>query len=251
MSSRRHTPVIPPHISHDSCTPGLRRELIRENPLFWELSAAEIDQINEQFIDQGFDADETILREGEPANRLYVVALGIVKLFRSTDTGASSLIDVLSSGDYFGSLPAYGPKEYEETAVAKSTVCALSVDSETFRRIIEKHPSVGLQTIDALSNRLSLAHEMVTQLRGYDAEARTAYVLLRLATKLGQEWEGSTLIRSPLSREEIAAMAGTTTETCSRVLTALRRRGVIEAGREWVAIADWEALRSIAPGSSG
>ena len=247
MSSRRHSPVIPPHISHDACTPSLRRQLIRENPLFRELPEGEIDKVNEQFVDQGFEAGETILREGEAAQRLYLVALGIVKLFRSTETGDFSLIDVLSSGDYFGSLAGYGPKEYGETAVARSTVCALSVDSETFRRIIEEHPSVGLRTIDALSNRLSLAHEMVTQLRGYEAEARIAYVLLRLATKLGQQWEGNTLIRSPLSREEIASMAGTTTETCSRVLTSLRRKGVIDAGRGWVAISEWRTLKEIAP----
>lgn len=221
---------------------------MRENPLFRDLSGEQLHAVNRAFRDRGFETGETIVREGEPGDHLYIVALGLVKLFRSTEEGESALIDVLGSGDYFGSLPGYGPGNYGETAVARSTVCALTIDTHAFRNIIESYPPVALRTIDALSNRLRLAHELVTQLRGYGAEAKVAYVLLRLADKLGQPWEGTTLIRAPLSREEIASMAGITTETCSRILSSFRREGYLRTGREWIAIANTEALKDLTPG---
>jgi hypothetical protein len=107
VSGRRRIPIVPPHISHDACTPGLRRELLRENPLFRDLTGKQVDVVNQTFRDQGFETGETIVREGEPADHLYIVALGIVKLFRSTEAGDSALVDVLGSVSPMSWLHSY------------------------------------------------------------------------------------------------------------------------------------------------
>lgn len=247
VASRRSSPVVLPDISFEACTPALRERLLAENPLFAELSADKVAEVNRRFADTGFEAEQAIIHEGERAERLYIVAMGIVKLFRTTESGGTVLIDILSEGDYFGSIAGYGPHYYEETAVARSTVCALSIGTEEFRAILREHASVGLRAVEALSDRLSLAHRMVQHLGGYPAEARVAYVLLRLADKLGRPWEGATLIGAPVSREEIASMAGTTPETASRVLSGFQRSGAVVAGRGWVAVSDAAALREAAP----
>lgn len=246
MSRRHHSPLILPEIDHAACTPALRRRLLQENPLFADLPEESVDRINQRFSDRGFEQGAGIIREGAPAKRLYIVALGVVKLFRLTESGEPSLVDILTSGEYFGSLTGFGPASYEESAEAASTVCALSVDTETFRNIVSDHPSVAIRAMDALSNRLRLAHEMSTRRRGQEASARIGAILLRLAEKLGHPWEGNTLIRSPLSREEIASMAATTPETCSRILSSFRKNGVIESGRGWIAVRDTNQLAETA-----
>jgi CRP-like cAMP-binding protein len=247
MAPRRRTPIVLPDISTDACTPALRERLLAENPLFQDLDQRALAEVNERFTDTGFSAGQAIVHEGGKAERLYLVALGIVKLYRSTENGESVLIDILSSGDYFGSIAGFGPEQYTETAEARSTVCSLSIDGPAFRAIVERYSAVALRTVETLSNRLTLAHELLTQFGGYDASSRVAYVLSRLARKLGTEWEGKTLIGAPLSREELASMAGTTTETCSRIISALQRDGVVEAGRRWVAIAATDALAALEP----
>ncbi len=247
MANRRNIPIVLPHIEAESCTIGLREKILAEIPFFEALSAADVHSINQRFVDRGFEPGATIIREGESADRLLVVAMGIVKLFRTTESGGTILIDILGSGEYFGSLAGYGPDRYQDTAIARSRVCALSIDSVAFRRILGEHSSVALKAVEALSNRLHLAHEMVRQLGGYSAEARIAYVLLRLADKLGVSWQDSTLIQAPLTREELASMAGTTTETASRAVSRLQKQHIITAGRGWIALTDGEALRELAP----
>ncbi|MFO8063004.1 MAG: cyclic nucleotide-binding domain-containing protein, partial [Spirochaetia bacterium] len=116
VSSRRYNPVSLPNIEFDSCTPDLRKKLLHESPLFRELDSVAIEEINTHFADHGYAARETIIQEGAPAERFFIVALGIVKLFRYTESGDSVLLDVLGQGDHFGSPAGFGPNHYRETA---------------------------------------------------------------------------------------------------------------------------------------
>ncbi len=247
MAARRIVPIVLPQIDAASCTIELREKILRRIPLFNEIANHDLRMINRSFTDQGFRAGATIIREGEPGVRLFVVALGIVEVSRSTESGGSVVLDMLSSGEYFGTLAGFGPEHYEDTVVALSAVCALSIDTEAFRRILVDYPSVALRSVEVLSDRLHLAQEMVRQLSGYSAEERIAYVLLRLARKLGIPWRGGVLIQAPLKREHLASMAGVTTETTSRVVSRLQKAGTLTAGRGWIAVMDEPALRCLAP----
>jgi CRP-like cAMP-binding protein len=66
--------------------------------------------------------------------------------------------------------------------------------------------------------------------------------------KLGEAQEVGLLIQMPLSRDDLAAMTGATTETISRIMSQFQKDGWIESGRQWVAIRDSEALREAAAG---
>jgi CRP-like cAMP-binding protein len=247
MSDRRRSPVEQQDIDVEACTVDLRHRLLQETPLFSEVPPEAITTINSRFTDTGYSAGETIIHEGDAAERFFIVAMGVVTLFRATEEGETILLDVLTSGESFGSIAGYGPSYYTAGAAARSTVCALSIDGGGFRSIIAEHSSVALRTIETLSQRLHQAQEMTTQLGSAPAEARIAHILLRLAAKLGRPWNGGTLINAPLTREDLASMAGTTTETCSRMISSFRREGAIVSGRSWIAVMDVEALRRHSP----
>jgi CRP/FNR family transcriptional regulator, nitrogen oxide reductase regulator len=247
MNDRRRSPVELQDIDAEACTWNLRHRLLQETPLFSNVNQEGIATINSRFKDTGYTAGETIIREGDAAERFFIVAMGVVTLFRATDTGETILLDVLTSGESFGSIAGFGPSSYTDSAAARTTVCVLSIDGGGFRSIIAEHSSVALRTIETLSQRLHQAEEMTTQLGSAPAEARIAHILLRLAVKLGRPWNGGNLIDAPLTREDLASMAGTTTETCSRTVSTFRREGAIASGRSWIAVMDPEALRERSP----
>lgn len=176
-----------------------------------------------------------------------MVATGVVKVFRNAESGDTVLLDVLGAGELFGSLAAYGPEAQPDSVQAQTPCCILVIESERFRKIVETYPSVAIKLVDVLSGRLRDSSEMLRQLTGYPAEQRLAYVLLVLARKLGEASEGRILIQAPLRREELAGMAGVTTETASRILSRWRTEGLIDSGRGWVALVDDEALSDLAP----
>lgn len=248
MSDRRRSPVEPESIEPHMCSLDLRLEIIGKLPFFDGLPPGEIERINQSFREIGYQPGETIFFAGDPAVRLYVVASGKVKLMRHTFAGQDILVDILTPGDPFGSLSTLGDETYPNTAQAQTVVCALAINAEDFRRILTTYPTVALKVLDMTGARLNEAQEMVRRLSAHSVEQRVAYTLLKLAEKLGEPQDVGLLIQMPLSREDLAGMTGTTTATASRVISQLQRDGLINSGRQWVAITDAEALRGIAEG---
>jgi CRP-like cAMP-binding protein len=95
--------------------------------------------------------------------------------------------------------------------------------------------------INILGKRLREAHNRLRDLAGERVEQRLAGILLMLHSKLGP-----TL---PFTRQEIADMSGTTTETAIRVMIRLRDSGIIRSSRGKITILDETKLRALSEGS--
>jgi CRP-like cAMP-binding protein len=76
-------------------------------------------------------------------------------------------------------------------------------------------------------------------------EGRIANILLLLSKKLGETSRVGLLIDSPLRRDDLAAMSGTTTETASRLISQFQKEGLIQTGGKWVSILDPVSLEQI------
>lgn len=246
MPERRKIPLEPEKIEPEACSIDQRLEILARVPFFFSLSPAEITRINPLFREQGFEPGEVIYFAGDEAARLYVVAAGKVKLVRHTLSGKDVLLDLLTPGEFFGSLSALGDPNYADTAQAQTTACVLGIGAEAFRSILDGYPAVTLRVLDIMAARLKDAQERIRQLSAHSVEHRIAYTLLKLAEKFGQPGELGLLIGAPLSRDDLAEMTGTTTETASRVMSQFQKDGLIESGRGWVALIGREGLEAIA-----
>lgn len=232
------------------CSVEVRLDILRRVPYFAGLPAADMERVNQRFREQGFTPGETITFAGDPATHLYVVAAGKIKLLRHTLAGQDVLLDILTEGEFFGSLALLGDDIYPDSAQAQTPVCTLAISAEDFRAILSAYPSVALAVVDIMATRLRAAHETIRQLSAHSAEQRIAYTLLKLVDKLGEPDEVGLLIQMPLSREDLAAMTGATPETASRILSQLHKDGVIATGRQWIAVSDRDALAAIAEENS-
>lgn len=228
------------------CSMDLRLKILGQLPFFKSLSQDALEKINQSFHEVGFDAGEIICFEGDPAERLFVVADGRVKLVRHTLAGKDVLLDILKTGEFFGSFASLGDNAYPETAQAQTAVCVLAISTEAFRHILDLYPSITLIVVDIMVARLRAAHERVRQLSTSKVESRIAHVLLLLSEKFGQQSQVGMLIQVPLAREDLASMAGTTPESASRVMSQFQKDGLVDAGRQWVAILDQTQLETIA-----
>jgi len=228
------------------CSVDLRLKILGQLPFFEGLSRDALEKINQSFHEVGYDVGEIICFEGDPAERLFVVADGRVKLVRHTLAGKDVLLDMLTTGEFFGSLTSLGDDVYPDTAQAQTAVCVLTISREAFRHILELYPSITLKVVDIMAARLRATQERVRQLSVSPVEARIAHVLLVLSEKFGQQSEVGMLIQVPLAREDLAAMAGTTPESASRVMSQFQKQGLVDAGRQWVAVLERTQLETIA-----
>lgn len=243
---RRTTPLEPEPIEPQMCSVDLRLQILRGLPFFAGLPDDAITAINPLFRETGYEPGEPIYYAGDPAERLFVVAAGKVKLLRHALSGQERVLDLLLPGDFFGSLPVLGEPVYPDTAQAHTLCCVLAISAEGFKTILDRYPPVTRALLAIVAERLRAAQAMLHQTGTAPVESRVAALLLKLAERLGDERAEGWLIQTPLSRQDIADMLGITVETASRTLSQFRKDGLIRSGRRWIAIADRERLAALA-----
>lgn len=241
----RKSPVRLDWVDPAACTLDYRLKIIGRLPFFKHLSPEAIKEINLQFHDHSYPAGQAIYFEGDTAEHLYLVAMGRVKLIRNTTSGHEVLLDILHGGEYFGNLKALGTDAYNETAITQADCCILEISSEHFEEILKRYPDVTLKVLTAVGKRLAESREQIAQLSTFTVDQRIAAALLRLAGKVGEAHAESVLIQLPLSRQDLGAMTGSTTETVSRVMSRFVQQGLIRSGRKWVAVTDQKGLEDL------
>ncbi|GAA1927657.1 Crp/Fnr family transcriptional regulator [Streptomyces sodiiphilus] len=245
---RRTTPLARTCEVPHACPAPLRLKVLSHAPWFAGLSAEEIEAIDRRMRVSGYAEGETVYRAGAPATHLFILATGRVKVLRPSLDDGEVLVDVITPGAMFGSLAALGNSACPDTARTLTVSCALRLSAEGFREVLRRHPGVALAVLDDMAARLEASQQAMRRLAGGTVEQRVAATLLTLAGKLGEPRGDTVLLQVPLTRSDLAAMTGTTTESVSRTLSRLRRDGVVSTGRRWTALTDPARLARIARG---
>jgi CRP-like cAMP-binding protein len=238
--------VRPEWVDPEVCSLDYRLKIIGRLPFFRHLHPDAIVGINHLFEDRDVAAEQVIYVEGDPGENLYLVASGKVKLMRMGLSGREVLLDILSGGEYFGNFAMGSGQDYSETAVAQTDGCILQISANNFEKVLKRHPDVTLKVLHAVGQRLEESQEIIKQLSVCTVEERIAATLLRLAKKMGEQKQTGMLIQIPFSRQDLAAMTGTTVETVSRVMSRFVAEGLISTGRKWVVLNNIDQLEEIA-----
>ena len=210
--------------------------MLSKAPFFKGLPAENLASINKLFNAAHFSLGDVIYYEQEPATRLRVLVSGKIKMMRQTLDGKDVLIDVLKPGEFFGTLSNLGDDTYSETAISQTQSCVLSIHAKDFRKILNEYPVVTLNVLDLTADRLKASRDNFLELSTWPVEKRIASILLKLSDKFGEAHDVGLLIQMPLTRKDLADMAATSTETASRIISQFKKDGIIDAGRQWVAI---------------
>jgi len=245
MNRRRTTPLESLSIEKHTCTFDVRMEKMSMVPFFESLTTDQLREVHKRFSATHFAAGEEIYHQHEVATLLRIVVHGFVKLSQQAEDGRDILLEMLRPGDYFGSLSSMGQATYSDTAIAQTDVCVLSISNRDFQTVLNKHPEVAVAVLNITSEKLTRARETIHHLTALPVEKRIAHILITLSYKFGEESEYGILLQVPLSRKELADMAGTSTETASRIMSRFQQKEYITSGRQWVAIKERGALEEV------
>lgn len=242
---RRRIPLAEIALPHE-CPRPVRRYVLSRAPYFRGLDEAALDRIDARMRSRTVAAGAAIVREGEPAEALFVVAEGRVKLSQVTAAGTATVTDLLVPGELFGTMSTLGERVHHLTATALVGTCVLRIGQDDFRAVLAEQPRVALRVLDDVAARLLRAESDVGSHGSATVEQRVASALLRLADKLGEDRgaEGI-LLEVPLSRADLAGLARSTPESVSRVMSRWKRQGLIDSGRRWTAVRDRARLEEL------
>ena len=190
---------------------------------------------------------ESLTRQGELAHQIFVVRDGYTKLVSTTGSGQDLLVAVAGPRDAFGhAAVADTLRDYLVTCTALTPLTAAVWDRDKAlaiaREFPEVHKRIDAQLVVNLELILSRLH-MVTEGR---VSQRLARALLELGERHGQKDSLGVLIVPPLTRQDIAAIVGTTLFTASRTLSDWEEQGLVESARARVRLRDVNGLRKVA-----
>ena len=173
------------------------------------------------------DAHKVVFHEDDRADHVYEVTSGTVILYRLLSDGRRQVVDILGPGDLFG-LSSTGYHDCSAETLTASDVRVLD------RRDIEKSSDLQTHVNRCLTNRIEALHSHAVLLGRKSAQERVASFLMRFVPHRGeigcagpQAGSDEKVVVLRMTRQEIADYLGLTIETVSRVLSDLKRRGVI------------------------
>jgi CRP-like cAMP-binding protein len=190
--------------------------------LFANLDAAERTRLVASFRIASFDPREVIYHGGDPGEYVYMLHFGLVKLLRYSSSGTERIVGLARSGDTIG-MAALSQIPYRRTAVTMSACKVCRVPAALVRDCNRHHPEFLASVLERYQASIDMADTFLTELSTGTAHERLARLLLFLIEK-NDHGEAPLL-----SREEMGALLGITTETASRITAEFRRAGLIEA----------------------
>jgi len=218
---------------------GIQLDLIKSIPYFTGLEQPELENIKKHVFEKKAVRGEILAFEGEPADTLFFVVEGVVKVFKTSADGKEQILQIIRPGDSFNDVPVFTGDVSLASAEAMSDVLLYSLKKNDLTAIIGENPRVSLNVIHVLSERVQRLVSLVEDLSFRHVTGRVAKVLLEYAGDGADE-------KPRLTQQEMAAMIGTAREMVGRSLKTLEEEGTIRMERNRVIITDQETLREVA-----
>ncbi len=216
------------------------KNYIRSIPYFESITPDELIYITENSFSRVYTAGEIIFLEGEPAQGLWIVERGNVKIFKLNPDGGEHILHLRGPGKTFNDIAALDGGPNPANAAALSAEALIwQVPTAAIRHLLTQNPQVALYVIQMLAVRVRSLVGQIENLALYS-------VIVRLARFLLKQTADPSLSGPGITRTAIAAHINTTPQTVSVVLRDLENAGAIEFDRHRIVIIDEALLRSIA-----
>ncbi|MBS1794692.1 MAG: Crp/Fnr family transcriptional regulator [Acidobacteria bacterium] len=188
---------------------------------------------------KSYSENQIIFSEGDRSDFLPIVERGRIKMVRYPDVDKEVIIGIFESGEMFAIPPVFDGAPYPSTAVAMEETTLLLLYRPDFLRLLRESSEFAFAVIAWTCEMLREKTATIKNLATASPEQRVGNVLLRLAEKDGSE----NSVKISLRRQDIAEMAGLTTETTIRVIRKLAEKKLVRIDRGKIILEQPERLR--------
>ncbi len=187
-----------------------------------------------------FQSNEEIFSEGETADFLPFVIKGKVKMVRFPEVGREFIISVFGDGEMFAVPPVFDGEPYPASAIAMEKSKLLLLARQDFLNLLKESSEFSFAIIGWMCGMLREKTSVIKNLATASPEHRVVSVLIRLAEK--QNNKADEPIKIAFRRQDIAEMAGLTTETTIRAARRLAEKDLIKIVRGKIILENPELL---------
>ena len=220
-----------------NATPVVSPLLIRNVPLFSLLRDTQLVLLTEVLLRKPYPKNSTVVAAGDPADALYIVISGRLKVLMSDKEGKEVILAILNQGDFFGEMGLIDQAPRSATVVAIDSCELLTMTRADFTKCLQKNFDLTMNVILGLVKRLREADRKIGSLALMDVCGRVARLLMEMAETV----DGQKVV-TKLPKQQIAKMVGATREMVTRVMKEMETGGHIEVRAHQILLRDSLAL---------
>jgi len=222
------------------------QDLLARCPVYAGLPEAVLAAVAGEGELRRFERHQVLFHQGDAADEFIVVLDGRLKLTQVGADGDEVIVRYVGPGEMCAVVALFPDQAYPVTGEAADELRVIAWRRPVIDALMLAHPRLALNAMRLLSERMRELSERLREIATEKVARRVARALLRLARKAGRRSERGVEIDMPLTREDIAKLAGTTLFTVSRLLSEWESAGIVESGRERVVIRFPHGLVAIA-----
>jgi CRP-like cAMP-binding protein len=194
-----------------------------------------------------YTADREVIEQDASDTHVLLLLDGVVKVQTTDETGDTALLAIRVAGDIVGEMSALDQKPRSATVVTCGDVLAKMITSAELLSFLARRTDVFVELAGMISDRLRWANERRRDFLSHPAAERVARVLFELVLTYGREEAAGWALGIPLTKVELASIAGMKPRTAEKAFSDLRKAGVVVSHlRRDVVVPDMERLREFA-----
>lgn len=218
---------------------------VLHNTLLRYFSSEQVERLACSFHITRCQKNQILFLEGGPAEHVFALRSGLVKLVKPLENGKERIVSILSPGGLFGVECLFEPRHaYTAVTLRPCEICVASADQ--FKSLLTTNAEASLGMIRFLIGEITDLRTQISRLSYKDARKKMATLLIHLYSSNGSSSAEVGTCHLPISRQEVSEILEMAPETVSRTLSAMRRAKLIETRGRRITLLNIKELTAIA-----
>jgi len=218
--------------------------IVRELSSLKALNKDELIKISECKTSKTIKKGENIFEEGENVNGIFCIKDGVCKLTKLSPNGKDHIVKLVAKGELLGQRSMISDEPANLSAIALEDMQVCFIPKNEMLGFFEQNNQFSMNVMKTICGDLKSSDEHMVNMAQKSVKERLAETLIYLHDTFGTHSDGSLKIQ--LSRDELASMIGTATESCIRLLSDFKKLDLIELVGKKIVLKDINKLKKIA-----
>lgn len=211
--------------------------------LFKHLNNSELDLVLSQKKEGIHKRGDVLYNEGNRIKGIYCINSGIIKLFKTGIDGKEQILRFASAGEIIGYRSVLSSELACTTSEVINEATSNYIPGEILIDLIKNNGDFALELLQMTCRELGEANSYITDIAQKTAKERLAEILIHLKNEFGVDKNG--ILKISLTREELANIVGTATESIIRMLSEFKHDKLLEINGRNIKIIDYSSLNNI------
>tara|TARA_R110000868_G_scaffold9349_6_gene46776 strand:+ start:1195 stop:1893 length:699 start_codon:yes stop_codon:yes gene_type:complete len=217
--------------------------IIRQFNSLRAMSKEELKKVSDTKISKIVKKGESIFEEGEKLNGVFCVRNGVSKLSKLSPNGKDQIVKLATKGQILGQRSIIAEESANLSAVAVNDMEVCFIPKESIMNTLNANPNFAVEVLRHMAHDLKEADDVIVNMSQKTVKQRVAEAFLYMKKNFGEDKDG--FLQLTLSREDIANVVGTATESCIRIISEFKKEQFIKASGKKIAIVNEKALLNL------